>query len=338
MLDTVRVAAERSRVGRNEGKQPDISGTEQAATNAAVAANQQGDLNAIAATIPGVTPVTGADGDPAGFSVLGLSSDQNNTTLNGNPFGSSNIPRDANVTTSVVTTPYDVSRGGFSGAQFSIRTGPGSNFIRRSTSLNFDAPRLQWTDPSARALGQQYTNLSRRRRARRPDRDGQGVLQRLVSARPPQQRSLLAAQHQPSRPPVRGHLGRFRGATDRPARPGAGADARERTCPEQSPERQRVAVRQSLDFIHPTRSTAQTFNVTFNGNWSRQTPASSLTSEFPAHSGDRTNWNAGVTGTHTAYVKSLLSESSLGFNGSQQYGSPYSNLPSASVLVNSDLP
>jgi len=53
-----------------------------------------------------------------------------------------------------------VSRGGFSGGQFNIRTGPGSNFIRRSTSLNFDAPSLQWTDPAARSLGQQYTNVS----------------------------------------------------------------------------------------------------------------------------------------------------------------------------------
>ena len=53
-----------------------------------------------------------------------------------------------------------MSRGGFSGAQLNIRTGSGSNYIRRSTSLNFDAPPLQWTDPAARALGQQYTNLS----------------------------------------------------------------------------------------------------------------------------------------------------------------------------------
>jgi hypothetical protein len=106
MLDTMRVvASKRGRVDRND-KAPDISGTEQAATNAAVAASQQGDLNAMAATIPGVNPVTGADGDPAGFSVLGLSADQNSTTLNGSPFGGSNIPRDANVSSSLTTTPY----------------------------------------------------------------------------------------------------------------------------------------------------------------------------------------------------------------------------------------
>src|SRR6185312_9946616 len=118
------------------------------------------DLNAIAGSIPGITSILGADGDPTGFSVLGLSADQNSVTLNGSPFGGANLPRDANVSYSLVTAPYDVSRGGFSGGQFNIRTGAGSNFIRRTMSLNLDAPQLQWTDPSARALGQQYTNVS----------------------------------------------------------------------------------------------------------------------------------------------------------------------------------
>ena len=87
MLDTMRAVAERERVNRND-RTPDISGTEQSASSAAVAADQQGDLNAMAASIPGVTPILGADGDPAGFSVLGLSADQNTTTLNGANFGS----------------------------------------------------------------------------------------------------------------------------------------------------------------------------------------------------------------------------------------------------------
>jgi hypothetical protein len=65
----------------------------------------------MAASLPGVTLVPGQEGDPSGFSVLGLSPDQNNTTLNGLNFGGSNLPRDANVSTSLVTTPYDVARG-----------------------------------------------------------------------------------------------------------------------------------------------------------------------------------------------------------------------------------
>jgi hypothetical protein len=335
MLDTVRVAADRNRVGRNDGKAaPDISGTEQAATNAAVAANQQGDLNAIAATVPGVTPVTGADGDPAGFSVLGLSADQNSTTLNGNPFSSSTIPRDANVSTSVVTTPYDVSRGGFSGAQFSIRTGPGSNFIRRGNSLNLDLPRLQWTDPSARALGQQYTNVSLGGSLGGPivmDKAFYNISYQ-VGRRSNDLYSLLNTSP----------LG-LQSA-------GISADSVARliallqqaqvptlvngTAPS-SRLNDNGSVFGSLDFTPPNSSSGQTFNVTFNGYWSRQTPAGPLTREFPAHGGDRTNWNGGITGSHTAYVNTILSESSLGFAANRQYGSPYTNLPSATVLVNS---
>jgi len=80
-----------------------------------------GDLSAIAGTMPGVSQTNG------GISVLGLGADQNSTTLNGANFGSSTLPRDAQVATSLVTAPYDVSRGGFSGAQFSLRSTGGSN-------------------------------------------------------------------------------------------------------------------------------------------------------------------------------------------------------------------
>ncbi len=338
MLDTVRVAAERNRVARTDGRTaPDISGTEQAATNAAVAANQQGDLNAIAATIPGVTPVTGADGDPAGFSVLGLSADQNSTTLNGNPFGSSTIPREANVSTSVVTTPYDVSRGGFSGAQFNIRTGAGSNFIRRSNSLNFDAPQLQWTDPTARALGQQYTNVSLGGSLGGPlvmDKAFYNVsyqlgrrsndLYSLLNTSPLGLQSAGISADSVAR------LIDLLDAAKVPTLVNGVAPSNRLS--------DNGSMFGSLDFTPPGSSSGQTFNVVFNGFWSRQTPAGPLTSEFPAHSGDRTNWNSGVTGTHTAYVKSLLSESSIGFNGNRQYGSPYTNIPNASVLVNSSFP
>src|SRR6185436_17264452 len=97
---------------------------------------------------------------PPGFSVLGLGAEQNATTLNGLNFLGSDLPRDANVSSNLATSPYDVSRGGFSGGQLNVRATPGSNFVSRNMSMNVDAPRLQWTDPAARSLGQQYTNLS----------------------------------------------------------------------------------------------------------------------------------------------------------------------------------
>jgi hypothetical protein len=335
ILDTVKVAADRQKVDRNADKAPDISGTEQAANAAAVAAADQGNLDALAATVPGVTPVTGADGDPAGFSVLGLSADQNSTTLNGSPFGASNLPRDASISTSVVTTPYDVSRGGFSGAQLNIRTGSGSNYIRRSTSLNFDAPPLQWTDPAARALGQQYTNLSLGGALSGPivfDKAFYNVawqlgrrsndLHTLINTDPVGLEAsgisvdsvahLIALLNTAGVPTtINGRIPNSRLSDN-------------------------GSVFGTLNLTPPSSSSGQTYSLTFNGNWNRQTPTGQLATEMPAHGGDRTSLNGGLQLNHTAYVKSVvLSETTVGLNANRNYGSPYTDLPSASVLVNS---
>src|SRR6185503_11689951 len=110
--------------------------------------------------LPGVQLIPGAEGTPNGFSVLGLTDDQNATTLNGMAFGGSSLPRDASVSTALVTTPYDVSRGNFSGGLLNVRTQSGTNYSVRTVSTSFDAPQMQWTDRAARSLGQQYRNAS----------------------------------------------------------------------------------------------------------------------------------------------------------------------------------
>ena len=158
-LEGVVVQGERARINRNSTT-PDVGGTERPVNTSALSADQLGDLAAMAASLPGVTLIPGVDGDPSGYSVLGLTADQNNTTLNGLDFGGSNIPRDAGVSSSLATAPYDVSRGGFSGGQMNLRTRSGTNFKVRTGSLNIDSPSMQWTDPAARELGQQYSNLS----------------------------------------------------------------------------------------------------------------------------------------------------------------------------------
>ena len=334
MLDTMRAVAERGRVNRND-KPTDISGNEQTANASAVSAAQAGDLNAMAASIPGVTPVTGADGDPAGFSVLGLSADQNTTTLNGQNFGGANIPRDANITSSLITTPYDVSRGGFSGGQFNITPGSGSNFIRRSTSLNADSPKLQWTDRAARALGQQYSNLSFSGAVSGPivmDKAFYNIsyqlgrrandLHTLMNTDPIGLEATGISADSVARLLTIAQLARI------PSTIGGG-------IPNDKLSDQ-GSVFGSLNLTPPGSSSGQTFNLTFNGNWNKQTPVGQLTSELPAHSGDRTNYGGGLQGSHTAYLRStILSESSINLNASRNYGTPYTQLPNGSVLVNS---
>ncbi|MEP6551120.1 MAG: hypothetical protein ABJB95_08045, partial [Gemmatimonadales bacterium] len=282
----------------------------------------------------------GQDGDPSGFSVLGLSPDQNNTTLNGLNFGGSNLPRDANVSTSLVMTPYDVSRGGFSGAQFQIRGRPGSNYITRTMSLNVDAPQLQWTDRAARSLGQQYSNLSvggllagpikpdasfynfayqlgRRANDLRSILNTDAVGLQTSGIAPDSVARLLSILQQLGVPTVTGTLPSNRLG-------------------------QQGSVYGSLDFAPQSSGGTgggQALNVSYNGSLNVQTPASSLTSELPAHSGDRTSWNGGVQGRHTNYFGiGILSETSLGLNRSRNYSTPYLEMPSGTVRINSLFP
>ena len=334
LLDTARAVASRARVNRNDNA-PDLSGTEQSIQNGAVASGQQGDLNAMAGTIPGVTPINDANGDPAGFSVLGLSADQNSTTLNGANFSASNVPRDAQVVSSLVTTPYDVSRGGFSGAQFSLRSGSGSNFIRRTNSLNFDAPPMQWTDRAARALGQQYTNVSLGGLLAGPivfDKAFYNLSYQL-GRRANDLRTLLNTDA--------GGLQASGVAADSVSRLLAIAAAqRIPTAAGNGLARSRLSDQGSLfgsfDYTPPGSNTGTTMNVTLNGNWNKQTPAGNLATELPSHGADRTSWNLGAQGRHTSYVRNiLLSETTLSLSGNHSYGTPYIRMPNGSVLVNS---
>ncbi len=239
------------------------------------------------------------------------------------------------MSTSLNTTPYDVSRGGFSGGQFNINSGSGSNFIRRNNSLNVDSPKLQWTDPSARALGQQYSNLSLGGAVSGPlvmDKAYYSVsyqlgrrdndLQTLYNTDPlglqavgvssdsvAKLLQLAQIQHIPTQ--INGGI-----PNDKLQDQGS--------------------VFGSLNFTPPNSASGQTFGLVFNGNWNRQTPIGQLTSELPAHSGDRVNFGGGLQGSHTSYVHNLfLSESGFNFNASHNYGTPYTLAPNGSVLINS---
>ena len=335
-LDTVRVTGRRDRPERNDAT-PDISGSERPVDNSAVPADQQGDIASMAASLPGVTLVPGQDGDPSGFSVLGLSPDQNNTTLNGLNFGGSNLPRDASVSTSLVTTPYDVSRGGFSGAQFQIRGRPGSNYITRTMSLNVDAPQLQWTDRAARALGQQYSNLSVGGLLAGPIRRDASFYNFAyqIGRRANDLRSLLNTDVVGLR--TSGIAGdsvtRLLSILQQQGIPVSTSKLPGSRLGEQG------SIFGTFDFAPQSSSNGQALNISYNGSWNQQTPASSLTNEVPAHSGERTSWNAGLQSRHTSYFGiGILSETSFGLNRSRNYGSPYLDMPGGSVRINSTFP
>lgn len=117
--------------------------------------DQAGDLDAIAAMLPGVTPVTGG-----GISVMGLGPGQNSVTMNGLAFSGSDIPRDATTRVRVLTSTYDPSNGWFSGAQTVVDLVLGGQFTSRTSHLTLDAPAAQYTDHVSARSGQRYTNLN----------------------------------------------------------------------------------------------------------------------------------------------------------------------------------
>jgi hypothetical protein len=335
ILDPVKVSAERQRVPRNEQAAPDIGGTETPLTNSAVPATLMGDLAAMAASLPGVQSATGADGSD-GYSVLGLGADQNNTTLNGMQFGGSSLPRDASVSSSVITSPYDVSRGGFSGAQMSLRTRSGSNFKTRGMSLNLDAPQLQWSDRAAQSLGQEYSNVS---------------LGGVVSGPLQYDKSFYNVSYQLGRrasdlqtlfnTDSRG-LAAVGVASDSVARllsilgnagvPVTAPGTRDNRLGDQG------SVFGSLDFAPPSSSTGQALNVSFNGSWNRQNPVSAFATELPSHSGDRTSWRGGAQARQNMYFGvGILSETSLGISASRTEANAYLAMPGGVVRVNSSL-
>lgn len=336
VLDAMQVTADRQRVSRNETNQ-DVGGTERIINNmAALPPDQMGDLAAMAATLPGVQLVPGMDGSN-GYSVMGLGADQNNTTLNGMNFGGNGLPRDAGVSSGLITSPYDVSRGGFSGGQMGLRTRSGSNFRNRGLSFVGDAPQLQWMDRAARATGQQYSNGSLGGSVSGPlvfDKAFYNVAFQL-GRRSNDLQTLLNMSDAGLKASgvARDSVMRLMNILGSNAVPLAAGGIPGSRLSDQG------SILGAFDFAPPTSTSGTAFNLTFNGSWNKQNPAGGLTTSLPNAGGERNMWNAGVQGRHSAYLTfgsvNILTETSVGLNASQNEGTPYLNLPGGRVRVNS---
>jgi hypothetical protein len=338
-LDAIQVT-ERAAASRSDTVS-DVSGTEKAVTAdpGFLSADQMGDLAAMAASIPGVQLLLGADGAADAFSVFGLGGDQNNTQLNGLNFGDASVPRDANVQTSLSTSPYDVSRGGFSGGQLQVRTRAGSNFRNRALSSNLIAPPMQWTDQAGVATSQQYTNLSLGGSASGPikqdvafynssfqyDRRMQD-LQTLLNS------NDLGFQTVGVSPDS---VSRFLNILNQQNAPFNVA--------EYSSQRIRDAgsFLGSFDFVPQNSTRGNTYTATISANMNRTSPVGGgQTALFtPSRDGSRTSYGGSGQLRHSGQAGffGLFSETTLGYNLSHNSAEPYVNLPAGTVRVSSAL-
>lgn len=329
---TVRAPGTRRRAERDTAF-ADIGGTERRLNTENVTVEQLADLALLAGSLPGVQIIPNADGGPSGWSVLGLGPEQNQTTLNGMRFGGTALPRDAGFDASVATSPYDVSRGGFSGSQLALRSKPPSNLTLRANSVAFDAPWLQWTDPVGRSLGQDFGAAS-----------VGGVLTKPIRL----DRTFAHVAYQFGR--RYSDLGTLLNADDAALRASgvagdsvrrllsllgrAGVPATSSRVPSQRLADQGL-VFGAIDFTS-TGSSAQALNVTFTANWNRQRAASITSLSPPAHGGERNTWGGSVQTRHTRYFAGgILSETQLAAGATRSDGDPYVTLPSGGVRINS---
>ena len=284
---------------------------------------------------PGVTLIPSADGGPAGFSVFGLDAAANSFTLNGLSMNGSTLPRDAAVSTTVATSPYDVSRGGFSGGQVTTRSQSGGNYIVRTMSLTGITPQMQWSDRAAQSLALESTNASISGRVLRTDQAQSRVLQRL----PTSSTTTIAIC---ARCSTSTRSGSKRSASRRtPSLACANAPRRSRTSVlrrrlSQPNKTQRGSLLGSFDYT-PNSSQGHSLNLTVNGNWGRTLPMGFNSWDAPAHAGRSSNWAGSVQLRHTAYFKSvILSTTSFGFSANRERERAVSRAPSASVRITSD--
>lgn len=323
---------QQQRPNRNTGT-PDISGTERAITTTGLPADMQGNIAAMAASLPGVLLLPGLDGEPDGFSVLGLGADQNTTTLNGMQTGANGLPRDAQVNSSLSTSSFDPSRGGFSGSNFNITSQSGSNFVSRGLSLVMTTPQMQWTDRASLALGNDYTNVSLGGMASGPVKLNKSFynVSFQLGRQARDNQTLLSTSNLGLQTAgvASDSVTRLVNILQGNGVPILGGPARKSKLSDNG------SVFGAIDIAPPSSTSGQAVNVTFNGSWGRQTAIGASQLAIASSAGDRTNVNGGVQARHTGYFGLILSETTLGLNYSENHDDPYLTLPGGRVRVNS---
>ena len=134
---------------RRAGDPRSVGGLEQDVLRGALFSLDPGDLTSLAASVPGVLAIAGADGDTSGYSVLGASPDQNNIVVDGSTFDGGSLPQDAIGGARLITTSFDPGRGQFAGGQLTASTRGGNDIFQGNLRGNVSHPQLAWVDPAA---------------------------------------------------------------------------------------------------------------------------------------------------------------------------------------------
>jgi hypothetical protein len=334
-LTAVRVTEQRRQRPQREFIAPDVAGTEKGiiASSEVFAVADQGDLMGMIAQVPGITPTSDANSGLPSFSVLGLSGSQNNVTLNGLNFGGSDVPRDIIGAVRVSASTYDVSRGGFSGAQLSVTQAAGNNFVNQIVHATFDSPGLQATDRIGQQLGQRYANTQLS-----GGFSGPIIFDRVfynVSAQAGRRFSDLSSLLTGD-PATLAGLGISRDSVS-----ALTAAAQSRGVPINAvgiPDRRQTDNASVLARFDWTPTQNAVGNITTSLRHTKSLASFVSATALPGHGGDLSRNGGDVTGEFSAYMDSLvLNVTRIGAHSDATNAMPYTRLPDARVLVTSQL-
>jgi hypothetical protein len=332
-LQAMRVQGKRPTAGR--GELGDITGMDRSVSANGVDISAMGDLAAMAASLPGVTYIPAANGAPAGFSIFGLDASQNSFLLNGMSIDGA-LPRDAGISASISTSPYDASRGGFAGGQVNARISSGTNFIVRTMSGTAITPKMQWSDRTAQSLSLAETRGSLGGRFSGPIKMNRAFYNVSYQFDQTQRdlRTLLALDEDGLQAiGISGDsVARLLDALNTVKLPYGLS-----TFPSQNLG-QSGSMAGVLDYS-PQTANSQSFKLTFTGNGRRTLPSGYSTYEAPSHSGESKSMSGSVQLQHSTYLKSVIfTTTSLSTTRSRNESEPYLELPSATIRINSDFP
>jgi hypothetical protein len=338
-LDAVDVVAKKNRaIPDRNSKGADVGGGDKALATSGVPPDQAGNLAAMAASVAGFQLIPGLDGAPDMYSVLGLSGDQNNVTFNGLGSGISALPPDVFATTSINPYPFDVSTGGFSGAQISIQTLPGSNFSRRTLTNSTIAPPLEWSDRFAAEQGQKYTTL-------RLGGNAMGAIKIdelfYNSAFNVSRRFSDAITLGNGTPAALGAAGVSIDSAQRLLR---FLDQRNVPVRGSAPGERVQDAFQGLvnaDVAPSASGTGHSFTLGLAGNYQRSQPVDrgGLLLATPSHGNETSFWGANASIVHMNYFWfGILSKTTLGLGAQASRSDPFQQVPEGMVRVTSSLP
>jgi hypothetical protein len=296
----------------------------------------QGNIDAMASMIPGLSVSSN------GVSAFGLGADANMSTLNGMSFGGGSVPRDLQTTTTFLTSPWDPTIGGFSGALAAVNVARGDNITRRRGRITLDAPALQVADPVAVRFGQKYTNLQL-------GDVGSGAFSLdkyfynyglQASRQTADVSSLLdvdadALAHAGIAPDSAFRLNQILAAAHIPLTRG-GIPSQRTNTNVQFVER----FDRALPNPAPGATPAPAFNFLVGANYAESAASSLSPIALPATTGKTTTGGGFAQGQFSKYFGKFgdyINETAAGVSYNENRGSPYLQLPSANVLIASSL-